>query len=331
MKILHIGKAGNVERFTTRAELTKNIALIDLPMGLPPEDYLAKAADAEVIIVDAIAAVPADLIDRMPQLKMIHSEGVGYNGIDLETARKNHVYVCNCQGMNASAVAEQTILLMLGMLRDVINCDQAVRQGAQIEKKEGYMKNGNLYELADCHVGLIGFGEIARSLAAMLHVFGAKTYYYKPRRASMELEAQYHVSYRPLEELLSTCNMISLHLPVTEETRNMADDDFFAQMQPGSYFVNTARGELADSAAIVRALKSGKLAMAGLDTIAGEPVQSDNLLLNQPVEIMAKILFSPHIGGITASSFHRGYAMIWENIEKITRNERPVRVVNAWN
>lgn len=330
MRILHIGKKGNLERFTTSSELLKSIELIDLPMGLATEDYLAQAADAQVIIVDAIATIPGDLIERMPELKMIHSEGVGYNGIDTETARKNQVYVCNCQGMNASAVAEQSILLMLGMLRDVIHCDLSVRAGQQIEKKESYMKNGNLYELADCKIGLIGFGEIARSLAQMLHVFGATTYYYKPRPASKELEDQCHVSYLPLDELLSTCNIISLHLPVTNETINMANDDFFEKMQPGSYFINTARGELADSAAIIRALQSGKLVMAGLDTIAGEPVQSDNLMLNQPDEIMNRILFSPHIGGITASSFRRGYAMIWDNLDKIAKNEQPDRVVNPW-
>lgn len=119
-----------------------------------------------------------------------------------------------------------------------------------------------------------------------------------------------------------------MHVPVTEQTFHMADDAFFSKMQDGSYFINTARGEVADSAAIVRALKSGKLAMAGLDTLEFEPVQKDNLLLTQEQEIQDKILFSPHIGGITASSFRRGYAMIWKAIQDLEEGKTPSNIVN---
>ena len=103
---------------------------------------------------------------------------------------------------------------------------------------------------------------------------------------------------------------------------------FFEQMKPGAYFVNTSRGELVDDEALAEALKSGKLAMAGLDTLDHEPVQKDHPLLNQPAEVAEKIFFTPHIGGITASSFRRGYAMIWENLERLSKGEMLLRVVN---
>lgn len=327
-KVLHIGKAGNMERYAADKKFLEKIHLVDLPMGLEPEKYLKEAKDAQVIVADAIARIPAELIDGMPNLRMIHSEGVGYNGIDLEAADRNYVYVCNCRGMNASAVAEQAVMLMLGVLRDVKNGDRAVYEGEQIRKKESYMKNGNLMELADCKVGLVGFGDIAKSLAKLLNAFQAEVYYYKRTRESKESEREYGASYLPLDELLSSCNIISMHVPVTEQTFHMADDAFFSKMQDGSYFINTARGEVADSAAIVRALKSGKLAMAGLDTLEFEPVQKDNLLLTQEQEIQDKILFSPHIGGITASSFRRGYAMIWKAIQDLEEGKTPSNIVN---
>ena len=142
-------------------------------------------------------------------------------------------------------------------------------------------------------------------------------YYYKRNRLEPEDELKYQAMYLPLDELLATCDIISLHLPVTGETERMCDREFFEKMKPGAYFVNTSRGELVDDDALIQALMSGRLSMAGLDTLDREPVQKDHPLLSQPA-IADRLLFTPHIGGITASSFRRGYAMIWENLERLS-------------
>ncbi|OOM75700.1 NAD(P)-dependent oxidoreductase [Clostridium sp. BL-8] len=329
MKLLHIGKKGNINRFSKKSELMEGIEIIEMPSGLGADEYLAIGKDAEFIIADAMAKVSEELIKGMPNLKMIHSEGVGYNFFDLEAAREKQIYVCNCKGMNAMAVAEQTILLMLSMLRNVRNCDQAVRNGHQIEKKEEYMKKGNLKELSDCKVGVIGFGDIAKCTAMILKSFNVETYYYSRTQSDKDVEEKYNVKYLELDELLKNCNVFSIHLPVTNTTYEMVNDEFLSKIPEGSYLVNTSRGELVDSLALVRALESGKLEMAALDTIAGEPVQLSNVLLNQEQKIMEKIIFSPHIGGITASSFKRGYSMIWSNIKKVIAGEKPDRIVNS--
>lgn len=328
MKLLHIGKKGNVERYSKEVDLAKRIEIIDLPAGLSEEEYLQQAKEADFIIADAMAVVTGRLISQMPNLKLIHSEGVGFNFFDIQTAKDKGIYVCNCKGMNDKAVAEQAILLMIGMLREVCTGNEAVCEGRQIQVKEGYMKRGDLLELADCKVGLIGFGDIAKALAKLLKSFDVETYYYKSKRLEPQIETEYDVSYLTLDELLKTCNIISLHVPVTPDTTNMVNDTFIEKMKTDSYLVNTARGELIDSQALIRALKSGKIKMAGLDTIAGEPVLVDNILIEQPKEIRDKIIFSPHIGGITASSFKRGYAMIWENIKYICEGKKPKHIVN---
>lgn len=330
MKVLHIGKKGNMEKYSAPDSLLYKLDAVDLDYGLPTADYLAAAADADFIVADAIAPVPGDLIRSMPNLKLIHSEGVAFNLIDVDAATSAGVYVCNSNGMNASAVAEQTLLLMVGMLRDVVNGDYAVRTGKQIQVKEAYMLNSSLKELADCSVGLIGFGNIARSVCRLLKAYGVKDIFYnKPNRLNQEEEDQFGVVYKDLPELLGTSNIVSLHLPVNEKTRGMADEAFFAQMKDGSYFVNTARGELVDDQALTEALLSGKLAMAGLDTLDHEPVQAGHPLLHLPAGVERKILFSPHIGGITASSFRRSYAMVWEDIETVLQGGVPERAVNA--
>lgn len=329
MKVLHIGKQGNLQRFAAADGFLRSLELTDLKPGLPVKEYLDQAGDADFIVVDAISSFPGELIKQMPNLKVIHSEGVAYNAIDLKAADEYGVYVCNAKGMNAMAVAEQAVLLMVGMLRNMVVNDAAVRNGHQIETKEGYMQNGNLYELADCSVGLVGFGDIAQKTAHLLKAYGVKEiYYYKRHRLDLEQEQQFGVQYRELDDLLASSRIVSLHLPVTDATMHMADQDFFAKMQPGSYLVNTARGELVDDAALIEALKSGRLAMAGLDTLDHEPVLKNHPLLNQSSGITRRLLLSPHIGGITAASFYRGYAMIDEDLRLIAQGRKPKRVVN---
>lgn len=329
MKVLHIGKKGNMERFSASDSYLYQLETVDMYMDHTIEEFLNAAGDADFIVADAIAEVPSRLIENMPNLKLIHSEGVAYNSFDTIAASRCGVYVCNSQGMNACAVAEQTILLMLGMLRDVCGGDQAVRSGRQINSKESHMLSGDLKELADCSIGLIGFGDIAKETARLLHAFGVSDICYNKRTPlAPSEESSYGVHYLALPDLLAQSDIVSLHLPLNAETEKIADSTFFSAMKPGSYFVNTARGGLVDDAALGDALASGRLAMAGLDTINDEPVQVDHPLLLLPEHVRSKILFSPHIGGITASSFKRSYAMIWEDIQAVAEGRRPKRVVN---
>ena len=328
MKVLHIGKKGVMDRYIAPDSFVGKMDRVDLPSGLTAGEYLENAKDADFIIADAIAPVTAELIENMPNLKLIHSEGVAFHLIDTAAAKRCGVYVCNSKGMNATAVAEQTILLMLGVLHNVIANDAAVREGRQITVKENYMKNGNLLELGDCSVGLIGFGDIGRETARLLRAHGVEeiSYYKRTPLDSAEEEAA-GVHYKPLDALLAESDIVSLHLPVTPQTKGMADSAFFAKMKEGAYFVNTSRGELVDDSALIEALRAGRVSMAALDTLNNEPVQADHSLLNVP-DIADKFLFSPHIGGITASSFKRSYGMIQKDIEDMARGRMPKRIVN---
>ena len=135
------------------------------------------------------------------------------------------------------------------------------------------MLEGSLRELGDCTVGLIGMGDIGKATARLLAAFGADVAYFKPRRLSAGEEAELDVRYMEREQLLASCDIVSLHLPVTEVTRYMVDDDFLRKMKDTAYLINTSRGELVDSASLVKALESGWIAGAGLDTMDGEAVQ----------------------------------------------------------
>ena len=250
------------------------------PRGSSNAELIAACPDAEVIFADAISPVDAELIAALPALKMIHSEGVAFDKIDCKAAADAGVFVCNNKGGNAPSVAEQTVLLMLELLRDSIAGHHATQAGEQIRFKESKMRDG-IHELSGMTVGLVGFGDIAKATAKLLSAFGSKVYYWnRTRREAAEVE--YGVEYLPLDELCAECDIISLHLSVTPETAGLVDAAFLAKMKPTAYLVNTARGDLVDNEALRDALVNGRIAGAAFDTIAPEPTPADHPLVALP-------------------------------------------------
>lgn len=326
MKALLIGNRERFEKFDPHTAFSDVVDKVYVDMALLPDGLLDEALDADFIAADAIASVTGDVISRMPRLRLIHSEGVGYNGIDVETARKRGVLVCNNKGVNADAVAEQAILLMLGLLRGVTAGDAAVREGRQIDQKERMMLVG-FRELGECRVGLIGFGDIAKATAKRLSVFGCEVFYWNRHPMRPDEEARYHVRYLPLNELRSSCDIVSLHVPVMPETAGMVDEPFLRGMKCDALLINTARGELVDNDALCSALREGWIGGAGLDTIAPEPVPSDHPLLHLPDEAWNRLLFSPHIGGVASGVFRRAHRNIWRAFEAAANGETPPNVV----
>ncbi len=326
MKLLIIGREGRFTGHSDPAELSGlDIVYADPEAGA--DELLSAGRDADCILADAMSAVPGEAIRNMPNLKMIHSEGVGYQYIDVKAAAEAGVYVCNCKGCNASSVAEHTVMLMLACLRDIVNGNAAVLAAEQIKKKEGHMLRGDLKEMADCVIGLVGFGDIAKETARLCAAFGAKCVYWN--RSEVPEDRRFGARPATMDGLLAESDIVSLHLPVTDTTRNMAGSEFFGKMKRGSYLINTARGELVQGSALIDAIASGQLSGAGLDCVEGEPVTPDNVYLHAPEEVKRKIVFTPHIAGITASSFSRCYEMVWENLRRVQSGLEPVRVVNA--
>ncbi len=299
-----------------------------VPAGATAEEIAELGASCEMCVVDAITPMPKELIRALPKLKLIHSEGVGFNAIDCAAAAEQGIYVCNCKGANAPSVAEQAILLMLGVLRKVVPYDRAVREGRQFETKTKAFAEG-CAELGECHIGLVGLGDCGSAVAERLQGFGCSVSYWSAHRRPEDIERKLHVSYLPLDRLLATSDIVSLHVAVTPETKGMADASFLDAMPEGSILINTARGELVDNDALIAALTSDHLAGAGLDTVAPEPVLPYNPLLLLPPDIASRILFSPHVGGSSKSSFRRAHRMIWSNIEAVFEGRRPINIVNG--
>ncbi len=291
------------------------------------EEILEKSADADVIVVDAIGVVNAELINAMPNLKLIHSEGVGFDKIDTKAAAARNIPACNNKGINAASVAEHVILLSLALLRNSVAAHLEELNGKQIELKQSMMIEG-IKELGDCTVGLVGFGDIAKETAIRLNAFGCKVFYWNRNKRPDDIEKKYNVTYKELDELLAVSDIVSIHVPVTKETKGMVNERFLDKMKESAYLVNTARGEMVDNEALKEALLKGKIAGAGLDTIAPEPTPKDHILFNLPKDLKARVIFSPHIAGISTGTFKRSQERIWKNIKNIETGAKLENVVN---
>ena len=326
MKVLILARRERYDAYGP--EDRHGLELVFRDRGGTEEEWLAAGGDAEALVVTPVTAVTEHLIARMPNLRMIHSEGVGYDRIDLEAARKRGIYVCNNAGCNADAVAELAVMLMSMLLHRTPWGHRMMREGRHSEATRALEQNIPP-DLSVSTVGLVGFGNIAQATARRLRVNGSQVFYYARHRRDPGTEAALGASYLPLHELAERCDVISLHLPATAESHHLLDGAFFAHLKPGTFLVNTARGAVIDDEALCAALRSGRLAGAALDAYEPEPAGADHPLVRLAAEFPDQVILCPHQGGISQSAYRRAVQMIFEDLNKLMAGQRPGRVVNG--
>ena len=329
MKVLVLTMKARYDRFAPKDSAAYRAAeLVFCDRDASEEEWLSAGGDAEVLFVTPVTWVRESLIARMPNLKMIHSEGVGFDRIDLEAARRRGVYVCNNAGCNAGPVAEQAVMLMTMLLHRTLWGHRMVLEGRQDEAVQTFEANVPL-DLTSAKVGLVGFGAIGQATAERLRPNGTEVYYYARHRRDEETEKQLGVTYLPLEKLAARCDIISLHLPATAESTHLVDRDFLARMKPGAFLVNTARGAIIDDEALCEAIRSRHLAGAGLDAYDPEPVPADHPLVKLAHECPDRLILCPHQAGISLTSFHNVYRMLFEDLGRVMAGQRPNNIVNG--
>jgi phosphoglycerate dehydrogenase-like enzyme len=269
---------------------------------------IREIAGADVLL-HVLKPVTAAMIAAGPRLKLIQKLGVGVNTIDLEAARAAGVAVANMPGVNSQAVAEMALALMLAVLRRLSYLDPLTRRG------EGWAPDPDLIdgagEIAGRTVGFVGYGASASRLGIALEALGAQVIY-TARSAKPGLPGRF-VSF---EALLAEADIVSLHLPLTPETKGLIGAQAFAAMRPGAILINTARGELVDEAALAAALASGRLRGAGLDVFAQEPVDPQNRLLALP-----NVVLAPHMAWLTPETLDRSLAVAFENCRRLAAGD----------
>jgi D-3-phosphoglycerate dehydrogenase len=253
------------------------------------------------------------VIESADRLKVISRYGVGLDAVDLQAAQEKGIVVTNTPGANSTSVAELTIGLMLSLARNIPQASQETKQG-HWPRLAGLLLEGKI-------IGLIGFGSIGQKVAKRLRGFDCTILAYDPFPQD-ELAAQIGVQLIDLPEVIQRADFVSLHCPLTDETRNLVDQEFLYQMKVGAFLINTARGELIEEFALVKALQTGRLRGAGLDVFANQPPGPGNPLLALP-----QIIATPHMGAHSDGAIK---SMGWSALKDclaVLRGDEPVHRV----
>lgn len=324
-KVLSLVPKSRIDRFGVKPPAGVEITFLEPPFT--DDEVIEAGKGADCIFVGAVDPVSRKVIYALDTLKLIHSEGVGFDKIDVEAAKERNVYVCNNRNVNSGAVAEHTVGLIIAALRRIPYADKEIKKGnygpCQLEyRTKGYN------ELSSRHVGIVGLGAIGRETAKRLRPFGCKISYYDAFRPAKEVEEELGVQYLSFEDICRQCDVISFHVPVLPETRHMVNETSIGWMKDGVILINTARGEIIDQVALAKALEEGKIACAALDTVTPEPPGEDHPLLNLSEKASDRLIITPHIGGTTDEAFQRMHTWAWENVQRVMEGKKPVNIVN---
>jgi phosphoglycerate dehydrogenase-like enzyme len=288
---------------------------------LSGEELATAFAKADVVLGSwTFQRIGKDLVTRAGSLKLIQQPSIGYDNIDIKACSERRILVANSPTGNVATVAEHTIAMALALVRKLVRANAGVRAG-----------RWDRLTLAPSEIGgktwgVVGFGEIGRAVALRLRPFGlAKVLYAAPRQAAKEVEEQYGVEYSPLPMLLKASDIVSLHVPLTDSTRNLIDAGALSSMKSGAYLINLSRGGVVDEAALADALLKQLIAGAATDVFVEEPLGAADPLLKVPED---KILFSPHIAGMSPESMRRILTDSAENIARALAGHAPLHVVN---
>ena len=278
---------------------------------------LERVQHADVIISNKVI-VDAATLQQCPNLKLILISATGTNNIDLIQARAQGIVVCNCQGYGTSAVAQHTLTLMLALATSLLQYDRAVQQGQWNKSPIFCLLDFPIVELEGKTLGILGYGELGQAVGKLAEAFGMKVLVGSlPNRPSDS-------SRIPFAELLPQVDFLSLHCPLTEDTRDLIDAKAFDAMKPSAFLINCARGGIVNEQALADALVQGKIAGAATDVLTVEPPKEGNVLLDSH---LPNLIVTPHSAWGSVDARQRIVKQMVENAEAFKAGQ-PIRQVN---
>ncbi|MEM8876234.1 MAG: hydroxyacid dehydrogenase [Pseudomonadota bacterium] len=289
-----------LEAFGDDIQVIFDPGLVDNRPGL-----LGGIGDAAGVIVRNRTRVDAELLEAAPKLKVVGRLGVGLDNIDLDQCEARGIKVCPATGANTRSVAEYVIAAAMMLARGAFQSTADIQSGEWPRAKLG-----SGHEAAGQRLGLIGFGAIAREVADLARGLGIEICAHDPHLPESE-PAWAQVERVTLDAVLATADIISLHVPLTDETVGLIDAEKMALMKPGVIIINTARGEIIDVPALIAALRSGQIGGAALDVFAEEPPSAE---MARAFTGLPNLLLTPHIAGVTSQANARVSQLTVENV-----------------
>jgi D-3-phosphoglycerate dehydrogenase len=281
-----------------------------------PEEVVAAVAGSDAVL-NCYAPMPAEVIARLSGCRIIARYGIGLDTVDLTEASARGILVTNVPDYCIDEVSDHALALLLAIARGVARLDRAVRDGSWDPNQAG-----PLHRLHGRTLGVVGFGRIARRLAEKASAVGLRVIASDPYLSSEEIGGG--AEPRTFDELLSEADIVSLHAPLTPETRHLIDATAIARMKPGAILINTSRGPLVDTEAVRDGLESGRLAGAGLDVLESEPPEADEPLLRR-----VDVVVTPHAAFYSEESMAELRRKAAEQVVIALAGEVPPYAVNA--
>ena len=263
----------------------------------PPsrEELLGETGDVQGALVMLTEKIDREFIENARSLKVVSCFSVGVDHVDLDSCTEKGIMVTHTPDVLTDATADLAFALILAASRRIAEGDRYMRSKKWKQKWTPNLLLG--YDLHGATLGIVGFGRIGQALARRAAGFGMKVVYYDHKDSNIEAARTLDCSYLKLDELLRTSDVVSVHLPLTVETRHIFDDRAFSLMKKSAVFVNTSRGSVVDQKALVDALKTNKIFAAGLDVFEKEPLDEDDPLLQ-----LENVVFVPHLGSATVQT-----------------------------
>jgi len=289
----------------------------DLPP--PHEEIVRQVREADGLVCLLTDWIDAEVIAAGARLRVISTVAVGYDNIDVAAATARRIPICNTPGVLTEATADLTWALLMAAARRVTEAERYLRAGRWRSWSPQLLLGQDVYGAT---LGLIGLGRIGQAVARRARGFDMRVLYHSATRKP-EVERELGVGWADLEALLRESDFVSLHVPLTEETRNLIGARELALMKPTAVLFNTARGQVVDQEALVATLQGGRLAAAGLDVFQVEPLAADDPLLS-----LENVVLLPHLGSASVATRRRMAMMAAENLVAGLRGERPPYLVN---
>ena len=282
-----------------------------------PEEMLPELVDADGLII-RIGSIDRATMLAAKNLRAIGRPGVGVDDVDVAAATELGIPVVIAPGANTRSVAEHALALIFAAAKDILNSDTKTRSG-QFSVRNSY----KAFELLGKTLGLVGYGNIGRELAKLCSAIGMKVIVYDPYVDPASIEQQGYQYQKEMDQVLQRAEVISLHVPLTEKTRNLIGARELKLMKPDAVLINCARGGVVDEIALAEALKAGSIHSAGLDVFASEPVKADN-----PWVELDNVIITPHMAGLTKEAASGVATMAAEGVLAVINGEKWPHVAN---
>lgn len=314
--------------FATRIVPEEGLALIraaaDLEVWqhqLPPprEEIIRPVRECDGLLSLLTDRIDAEIMDAAPSLRIISNYAVGYDNIDLAAATQRGILVCNTPGVLTEATADLAWALLMASARHIVQADRYVRDG-KWKTWEPMLFLG--YDVFGATLGLVGLGRIGKAMAQRAKGFAMRVLYFDPLR-DPAAEKELGVHFVPLDTLLRESDFVSIHAPLTPETRHLINAERLAMMKSSAILINAARGPIVDEGALIEALKNRTIAGAALDVAEVEPLGADSPLLQ-----LDNVTVVPHIGSATFTARKRMAVIAAENLVAALKGDRPQYLVN---